>query len=61
MKYATILKFNGRVGGRTVQAETVEAESIGDALELVIAMAVRSRAGGGSIFVTGVTIEEAGQ
>lgn len=34
MKYAVILRFNGRVGGRSVLSDTFEADSVGDALDL---------------------------
>jgi nitrogen regulatory protein PII len=61
MKYVTILHFNGARAGRTVQAETFEAESVGEALDKAISKAARSNAGGGSIFVTGITVQEVGK
>ena len=58
MKYAVILRFNGRVSGKSVLSDTFEADSVGDALGLATAAAVRSKRGGGAIYVTGLHVEE---
>ncbi len=58
MKYATIIRFNGNLRGRSVIVATYEAASVGDALEQAINAAVRSVRAGGSIFVTGVSVDE---
>jgi hypothetical protein len=58
MKYAVIIRYNGRIGGRAVLADTFNAESVVEALELASAAAVRSKAGGGDIFVTGICVDE---
>ena len=57
MKYAVLVRFNGRISKGVVN-ETIEADSPGEAIDLVTSKAVRSRAGGGSIFVTGLHVEE---
>ena len=56
--YAVTVRFNGRVGGRSVHTTTVEADSPFEAVDTAVAEAARSPRGGGSIFVTGYTVDE---
>jgi hypothetical protein len=59
MSYDIELRFNGRTGGAQAWSGTYEAESIGNALELALSDLERNiRKYGGSICVTGVTVEQ---
>jgi hypothetical protein len=59
MKYSMIIQYNGRMGGaHKTWAGEVEAESVGEAMELGCAQVVRDPNVGGSIYVTGVIIME---
>jgi len=58
MKYAVEIRFNGSVSGaRQKWSGRVEAETVGDALELGCGKAVRQERGR-PIYVSGVTVDE---